>query len=99
MQILFRRYTNQKKSRKKQVENFISKIFALIKYVSNIKPDGWLLVKLEDEKIHPLPYQLKLEVYKVENNREYFTILESSPLFRVIINILSFLSIKSKTSA
>ncbi|MBN1114859.1 MAG: hypothetical protein JXA66_05925 [Oligoflexia bacterium] len=47
-----------------------------IRYVSNVLPDGWLLVKFENGLIHPLPYSLKVDLYNKENGREYFEIME-----------------------
>lgn len=49
-----------------------------IRMVSSVSPGGWLDILHEDELTHPatLPYGLKVKVTKVEQGREYFTILE-----------------------
>ena len=45
-------------------------------YVSDVWPNGWLRVKLDNGKIWPLPQLLKVEISKIEKGREYFNILE-----------------------
>lgn len=44
--------------------------------VADVWPNGWVRVKLEEGTIHPLPYQLKVELLKQEGGREYFVIRE-----------------------
>lgn len=47
------------------------------KYVRDADGHGWLIVKYDDgSKYPPIPQLTLVESYKVENNREYFTILE-----------------------
>lgn len=45
-------------------------------YVSAVHPNGWLLVKMDNGITWPIPHYLKVNVTKIENDREYFTILE-----------------------
>ena len=45
-------------------------------YVSDVWPNGWLRVKLDRGDIYPLPQMLKVEIIKIEKEREYFNILE-----------------------
>ncbi len=54
-----------------------------IKYINNEDGKGWLKVKhhpklpgAPDDEYPPLPQYLKVETYREENGREYFTILE-----------------------
>ncbi|MGK5092902.1 hypothetical protein WDW89_12910 [Deltaproteobacteria bacterium TL4] len=48
------------------------------RYVAETK-DGWIQVRLgEDNAEESLPATLKVEVYQIDNQREYFTILEGT---------------------
>jgi hypothetical protein len=49
-----------------------------IKYVKDVSKRGWLGIKHEDNLTSPkvLPYALKLQVKKIENEREFFVIKE-----------------------
>lgn len=47
-----------------------------LRYVLDVKSKGWLTVKLENKDVIALPQLLKVEILKIENNREYFIILE-----------------------
>lgn len=47
-----------------------------IRYVSDVRPNGWLRVTLEDGLIHPLPYLLKVQMIHIRDGREYFIVRE-----------------------
>ncbi|OGC04670.1 hypothetical protein A2276_01675 [candidate division WOR-1 bacterium RIFOXYA12_FULL_43_27] len=49
-----------------------------IRYVSDVKSKGWLKVKLENKEVIALPQLLKVELLRVEDNREYFVVLEGA---------------------
>jgi len=53
------------------------------KYINNADGKGWLVVKYNaGGTTPPLPQFLKVKTYKVENGREYFTIMEGKDGFR-----------------
>jgi hypothetical protein len=67
------------KKKKTAILTIVFKIISqnAIQYVPNISPDGWLKVKLLEKNLSiSLPQGLKVQIQKIENNRQYFEILE-----------------------
>ena len=55
---------------------FQVRVTSAIRYVSDVRPNGWLRVKLERGRIHPLPHYLKVELIEGKERRDWFRILE-----------------------
>jgi len=60
-----------------------STVESAIRYVADIDPNGWLIVKFNNDKKHPIPHMLKVELVKIKNGREYFKILEGQYMGQV----------------
>lgn len=92
-----------RESEKTAILTFIleSTIESTTRYITDNLLEGWLQVKFEDGSIHSLPQLLKVEIYKTQEGREYFNILEGAfkgkkASIALEENGKSYLSLKSK---